>query len=219
MDGIFIAGTIFSLFVLFFGIGSTIYFINRYQNNRVTSRGSDIALWIFLAIGLIICSGAFIFTSGIKRWLIIGSGVLCITVPMIICNIIDRRHNLESCNDFNFGIHLLFVLSVLCIPAGRIGMLTTEQKFVDYACQNGEPKTIDHIRILTLTEDGYQWVEGSTGEIAIPTGKKDAEWIVLVMTDGSEVLLCRRDKKVDYEKLYPKGNKVFVYKGDVFSPQ
>ena len=217
MDWIYYLGIIFSIVLMLVGLGGMIYFLQLYQEEQLDNRKKDILFWISLIIGGFICLAAFIFISpGVKRWLIIGLGLLCFVVPVIVRNIVERKHQKNFETDICLGTHLLFLFAVLCIPGGRICMMKIDDAYVGYIYRHSELKTIDYVKTTILTETDYQWAEGSTGDVIIPAGEKSTEWLVIVTTDQSEIPVCRKLEGVDYEKLYPQGGTVVIYKGRVF---
>ena len=220
MDWFYIAGIIVFLFLMILGVGGIAYFVNAYYRDRIISFGSKATLAIALIIGICICIGALVWVSDtIKCWLIIAAALMCVAIPMIVSYVVDRRKNPKKDAGFNFYVHMLFILAVLCFPGGRIGMAAIEQAFEHHVYQHGILKVIDHIKTDVLLQTDYQWVEGSWSEVAIPNGKKNVEWIVLVMTDDTEFPVCRKVENVNYEKLYPQGDTVFIYNGNLYPHQ
>ena len=217
MDWIYYLGIIFSIALMLSGLGGMVYFLQLYQEEQLDNRKKDILFWISLIIGGFVCLTAFIFISpGIRRWLIIGFGLLCFVIPIIVRNIVEHKYQKDFESDIRLGTHLLFLLAVLCIPGGRICMMEIDNAYAGYIYRHGELKTIDYVKTIVLTETDYQWAEGTTGDVTIPAGKKNTEWLVIVMTDQTEIPVCRKAQNVDYEKIYPQGDVVVIYKGKVF---
>lgn len=217
MDWIYYLGIIFSFALMLVGLGGMVYFLQSYQEEQLDNRKKDILFWISLIIGGLICLAAFVFVlPGVKRWLIIGLGLLCFVVPIIVRNITERKYQKDFETNIHPGTHLLFLFTVLCIPGGRICMMEIDDAHVNYIYRHSEFKTIDYVKTAIVTETDYQWAEGSTGDVIIPAGKKNTEWLVIVTTDQTEIPVCRKVTGVDYEKLYPQGDTVAIYKGRVF---
>ncbi len=215
MDWFYSLGIFFSIIAMMVGISGLFYFLSQH-GLRTVSKNSKSVIKISVVVCTIVILAAFIFFTDIKRWYVVAIGIGCIIVPFIACLFVDIKKELESPTCFNVGSYIISLISILLIPAGRIGMIVSDRAHTEYIIQMSELKVIDYITTETQSEKNYAWVEGSTQELVVPAGTKETVWVVVVTTDGSRFPLCRKVDGVNYEKIYPKGDTVAIYNGKIF---